>query len=162
MRMAEGVEWGLHACVLLAVLPESVAMPASRLAEFHGVPAAYMAKNLQALSRAGIVESVPGQKGGYRLARPASDITLLDVVEAIDGAEPSFRCTEIRRRGPAAVAAREYKAVCTIAQAMWRADERWRAELRSQTVGDLVRGLGEAVSPKAAVKTAAWVQEVVR
>jgi Rrf2 family protein len=161
MRMAAGVEWGVHACVLLAVLPESVPLPASRLAEYHGVPAAYMAKNLQALSRAGIVESLPGQKGGYRLARHAAAITLLDVVEAIDGAEPSFRCTEIRRRGPAAVAAREYKVVCTIAQAMWRADERWRGELRSQTIADLVRGLGRAVSPKAVAKTATWFQEVL-
>jgi Rrf2 family protein len=161
MRLAEGVEWGLHACVLLAVLPESVTLPASRLAEYHGVPAAYMAKNLQALSRAGIVESLPGQKGGYRLARSAADITLLDVVEAIDGVEPSFRCSEIRRRGPAAVPAREYKAVCTIAKAMWQADERWRAELRSQTVGDLVSGLSRAVSPKAVAKTATWFQEVL-
>src|SRR3954452_8109873 len=121
MRMAEGVEWGLHACVLLAVLPDASTLPAARLAEYHGAPAAYMAKNLQALSRAGIVESVPGQRGGYRLARPAAGITLLDVVEAIDGLQPSFRCTEIRRRGPSAVPAREYKAICTIARAMWEA-----------------------------------------
>ena len=45
---------------------------ATRLAEYHGVPAPYLAKHLQALSRAGIVESSPGPRGGYRLARPAA------------------------------------------------------------------------------------------
>jgi len=162
MKLAQGVEWGLHVCVILAVLPEDTALPAARLAEYHGVPAAYLAKNLQALVRAGLVESVPGPKGGFRLAQAPSGITLLDVVEAIDGPEPSFRCTEIRQRGPAAIAAREYRAPCTIARAMYRADEAWRAELRSQTIGDLVRGLARAVHPKAAAKAAAWFQEVMR
>src|SRR4051794_3672380 len=101
MRLAEGVEWSLHVCVILSMLPEDTTMPAARLAEYHGVPAPYLAKNLQALARAGIVESVSGPKGGYRMARPASEVTMLDVVEAIDGTEPSFRCTEIRQRGPA-------------------------------------------------------------
>ena len=54
---------------------------------------------------------------------------MLDVVEAIDGDEPAFRCTEIRRRGPAAVPAREYTKPCGIHRAFTRADEAWRAEL---------------------------------
>src|SRR5947209_8292305 len=103
MRMSDGVEWAIHCCTVLALLPPDLALPAPRLAEFHGVPPAYLAKQLQALARAGIAESVPGARGGYRLARPADEITLLDVVHAIDGPEPAFRCTEIRRRGPAAV-----------------------------------------------------------
>ena len=52
----------------------------------------------------GIVESRPGPLGGYRLARPPSDITLLDVVLAVDGDDAAFRCREIRQRGPAATA----------------------------------------------------------
>ena len=103
MKLSDGVEWGVHACVVLAVLPPDAALPAARLAEYHGVPSAYLAKHLQALARAGVLETVKGPRGGYRLARPATDITVLDVVEAIDGDEPAFRCTEIRRRGPSAV-----------------------------------------------------------
>jgi Rrf2 family protein len=162
MRLAEGVEWGLHVCVILALVPDGATLPAARLAEYHGVPAHYLAKNLQAMARAGLVESVSGPKGGFRLTKPAGQITLLEVVEAIDGPEPSFRCTEIRQRGPAAIAAREYKATCTIARAMYRADEAWRDSLRSQTIGDMVRGLARAVHPKAATKAAAWFQEVIR
>ena len=92
-------------------------------------PSAYLAKHLQALARAGVLETVKGPRGGYRLARPAAEITVLDVVEAIDGDEPAFRCTEIRRRGPSAVPAREYRTPCGIHRAFTRADEAWRAEL---------------------------------
>ena len=41
MRLSEGVEWGLHCAVLLAVMPPDTALPTSRLAEFHGVPVPY-------------------------------------------------------------------------------------------------------------------------
>ena len=117
MRLSDGVEWGVHACTVLAALPPDAALPAAKLAEYHGVPAAYLAKHLQALARAGVLETVKGPRGGYRLARPAAEITLLDVVEAIDGDEPAFRCTEIRRRGPSAVPAREYTQPCGIHRA---------------------------------------------
>ena len=161
MRMSEGVEWAIHCCTVLALLPPDTTLPGARLAEFHGVPAPYLAKSLQALTRAGITESTPGRKGGFRLARPATDISLLDLVQAIDGDDPAFTCTEIRRRGPARVAARQYTPVCSIAAAMHRAEAAWRRELAATTVADLVEGLAVIVPPDAAVKAAAWFQEVL-
>jgi len=160
MRLSEPVEWALHCATVLALLPEDGAVPAARLAEFHGVPAAYLAKTLQALSRQGIVESVPGRRGGYRLAKPPAEITLLDVVEAVEGRDPSFRCSEIRKRGPARVSPRLYSPVCSIAAAMYRADEAWRAELARTTVGDLFMELANPVPMDGAVKGANWLQEV--
>src|SRR5690242_10024706 len=129
MRIGEGVEWGLHCCVVLASLPPQRTLSATRLAEFHDLPPAYLAKHLQALSRAGIVESVPGPRGGYRLARPAETITVLEVVEAIDGEEAAFRCTEIRQCGPARVAADKYVRRCGIARTMAAAERAWQREL---------------------------------
>jgi Rrf2 family protein len=161
MRLSEGVEWGLHCAVLLSFLPEDAALPTARLAEYHGVPAAYLAKHLQALSRTGLVEAVPGPGGGYRLARPAREVSVLDVVEAIDGVEPAFRCHEIRRRGPTAIPAREYRAPCAIHAVMDRADAAWRAELASTSVADLVAMLGASAPPKAIEKGVRWFQEVL-
>ena len=161
MKLGDGVEWGLHCCTLLALLPDDAALPASRLAEFHGVPAAYLAKHLQSLSRAGIVEAEAGPRGGYRLARPPAEVTLLDVVEAVEGRAPAFRCTEIRQRGPASLPAREYRVACSITRAMHRAEDAWRSELRSQTNADLVLSLATSVNPRAATKAAAWFQEVL-
>ena len=88
MKMSEGVEWTAHACVLLAALPKGVGLPANALAEFHALAPAYMAKHMQALARAGVVESVRGAGGGYRLARAPRDISLWDIVEALEGGEP--------------------------------------------------------------------------
>ena len=161
MKISEGVEWGIHSAVLLAVLPPGMAMPTARLAEYHGVPAAYLAKHLQAMSRAGILEASQGPKGGYRLARPPADITALDVVEAIDGSEPAFRCTEIRRRGPTAMPASEYRVGCSIHVLMNRADAAWRAELEATTVADLSNQMLEHASSKAIAKAANWLQEVL-
>jgi Rrf2 family protein len=162
MRISEGVEWGVHCCTLLAVLGPGQTLPAPKLAEYHGVPPAYLAKHLQSLSRAGLVESVSGPRGGYRLARPAADITVLDVVEAIEGAEPAFRCTEIRQRGPAAVRASKYRGLCGIARVMLTAEDAWKAELRAHTMAELVEHVIDEGPPEALALGAAWLRDTAR
>lgn len=143
-------------------LPDDRALPASSLAEFHGVPGAYLAKHLQALSQAGTLEAVPGRRGGYRLGRPADEITLLDAVEATEGDAGAFRCTEIRRRGPTASPSNVYSPTCAIAVAMSRAEAAWRAGLARHTIATLLAELGASISPVVVRKTAAWIQEVAR
>ncbi|MEU7532473.1 Rrf2 family transcriptional regulator, partial [Saccharothrix sp. NPDC042600] len=101
MRMGEGVEWAVHCCLNLAWIGER-AIPATRLAAYYELPAAYLNKQLQALARAGLLTSTPGPRGGFRLARAPERITLMDVVSAVEGPDQAFRCTEIRHRGPAA------------------------------------------------------------
>lgn len=161
MKFGEGLEWSLHCCTVLGALPADVALPASRLAEFHDVPSAYLAKHLQALSRAGIVETTPGRNGGYRLARPASEVTLLDVVLAVEGDELAFRCTEIRQQGPSAVGPENYVRPCGIARAMWNAEAAWRAELGDVTIGDLVAELDETVAPEQIENAINWLNRVL-
>lgn len=161
MRLGEGVEWAAHCAVLLSAVPDGATLSAARLAEFHGVPAPYLAKSLQALAGAGIVASVPGRNGGYRLARPAADITLLDVVVAVEGDVGFFRCTEIRKRGPARVAARAYPPLCGIAAAMARAEEAWRAELAATSISELAAGVLHDASPRALELSAVWLDRAV-
>ena len=162
MKLSDGVEWGVHVVTLLAYVPEGRALTAARLAEYHGVPAAYLAKHLQALSRAEILESVQGPRGGYRLAKPARDVTVLDVIEAIEGTEPAFRCTEIRRRGPGARPAREYPLPCAIDRVMRSADTVWRASLGAVTIADLTSAVGRDAPPKSLVAGAEWMREALR
>ncbi|AUY47812.1 Rrf2 family transcriptional regulator [Streptomyces sp. CB01881] len=139
MLMGEGVEWGLHCCLALAWLEDQAPIPTGRLAEIFELPPVYLKKRLQPLVRAGVLASVPGTRGGYRLARAPEDVTLMDVVAAVEGATEAFRCTEIRRRGAGAeAAAGEFARPCGIAGAMRRAELAWRRELASQTLADLL------------------------
>src|SRR5690242_16280528 len=116
MRMSGGVEWALHCCVALTTSSRPV--PAARLAELHDVSGSYLAKQLQSLSRAGLVRSVQGKAGGYALTRDPESITVLDVVLAIEGQRPAFVCTEIRQRGPLACPPESCTTPCAIARAM--------------------------------------------
>lgn len=160
MHLSEGVEWALHCCTLLGALPDGVSLPAGKLAEYHGVPAAYLSKQLAALANAGIVDSTTGRYGGYRLARRPGDITLLDVVEAIEGDSRLYQCTEIRQRGPAAAASAAYTSPCAIARAMGRADEAWRRELSNQTIADIATEVVARAPQEALARTGAWLLSV--
>ncbi|MEU3188583.1 Rrf2 family transcriptional regulator [Streptomyces sp. NPDC006923] len=141
MKLSGGVEWALHCCVVLTTATDPV--PAARLAELHDVSASYLAKQLQALSRTGLVTSVQGKAGGYVLTRAPELISVLDVVVAVDGGRPAFVCTEIRRRGPLATPRESCTRPCAISRAMADADAAWRGALRAISVADLARSVDE-------------------
>lgn len=152
MKLGDGVEQAIHCVLVLSGLSENGVLSAAALAEFHGVSTSYLLKHLQAMAGAGLLESVPGPKGGYRLARPVDRITLLDIVVAVEGPDPAFRCSEIRQRGPSPVAAHFFKAPCAVNAAMLKAERAYRAELKKVTVADL-RGephsaLGKAITTR--------------
>ncbi|WP_433260031.1 RrF2 family transcriptional regulator [Actinosynnema sp. CS-041913] len=153
MRMSEGVEWAVHCCLNLAWTGAEHAVSAARLAAYYELPSAYLNKQLQALARDGIVASTPGPRGGFRLARAPESITLLDVVTAIEGPRPAFRCAEIRRRGPGADPADETR--CAVDQAMGQADLAWRRELAGRTLGDVMAGV-ERTAPAVPERVHRW------
>lgn len=139
MLMSEGVEWGLHCCMVLAWLEDRAPIATGKLAEMFELPPEYLKKRLQPLVREGILESTPGIRGGYRLARAPERITLMDVVGAVEGRTEAFRCTEIRRQGAGITAGKsEFAKPCGIATAMRRAELAWRRELADQTIADLI------------------------
>jgi Rrf2 family protein len=137
MKLSEGVEQAIHCVVLLAGLPEGGVLSAAALAEFHGVSPSYLLKHLQPLSVAGILEAVPGPRGGYRLVRAPQQVSLLDIVLTVEGQEPAFRCTEIRQRGPGC-ARKKPTRPCEINAAMLRAEQAYRSELARVSVADII------------------------
>ena len=141
MKLGDGVEQAIHCVAMLAGLSAGGVLSAAALAEFHGVSTSYLLKHLQALSGAGLLETLPGPKGGYRLARPAAKISLLDIVVAVEGPEPAFRCHEIRRRGPNPLPARVFTRPCAINAAMLRAEDAYRSQLRRVSIADILSDL---------------------
>ena len=153
--MSGGVEWAVHCCVVLSEAEGPV--PAQRLAEFHGISRTYLAKHLQLLSRAGLVSSTEGRVGGYVLTRPADEITVLDVVLAIEGSEPAFRCTEIRQNGPLPASPTVCRRPCGVNRVMQAAEQAWRAALREVTIADLAATVLEDAGPQTFVRVREWL-----
>lgn len=141
MKLGDGVEQAIHSVAMLAGLSDGGVLSAAAIAEFHGVSVSYLLKHLQALSGAGILETLPGPKGGYRLAKAPAAISLLDIVLAVEGPAPAFRCNEIRQRGPNPVPDRFFAKPCNISAAMLRAERVYRAELAKTSVADLITEL---------------------
>lgn len=135
--MGQGVEWAVHTCLNLTWLETGRGVSTARLAAFYDLPAPYLNKQLQGLVRAGILTSSPGPRGGFALARRPGDITLLDVVTAMEGADPLFRCEEILRQGPGGRPDVDYRSTCLVSGAMRRAELAWRQALAGRTLADL-------------------------
>ncbi|MFH8442366.1 RrF2 family transcriptional regulator [Streptomyces sp. NPDC018026] len=147
MRMSKGVEWALHTLINLDVIGGGP-MHSGRLAEAHGLSPSYLTKQLQQLAQAGLVSSVSGPHGGFRLARALEDITLLDVVEAIEGDVKAFHCTEIRCEGKIGALSPPPTRTCAVHAAMRRAEDAWRQALAAQTLAGIRADLN--VTPAAA------------
>jgi Rrf2 family protein len=148
LQISKGVEWAVHAASLMAALPEGRGLKAAALARYHELPTAYMAKQLQALSKAGLVRSSRGAHGGYRLARPAEAISLWDITAAVDGAKSAFRCLEIRQNGPCALARKDCRAPCQIAAAFAAAERAFRNSLKAVSLADLGAQFAASTPPE--------------
>ncbi|WP_108658470.1 RrF2 family transcriptional regulator [Acuticoccus kandeliae] len=159
MQLRNQVEWALHCGAILAGLPAGRYLSTKALAELHGVPKEYLSKALQGLAHAGLVESTLGPSGGYRLAKPAAEISFLDIVEAIEGKGPTFVCTEIRKNNPCRPADTCETAPCPVARAMWRADKAWRRELAAVSLADIATAVSEEVPAEILEKTRDWIAD---
>lgn len=85
-------EYALRALTYLSSQNQGELSRVHEIAESEDLPAPFLAKLLQQLARAGILTSVKGPKGGFGLARQPENITMMEVIEAVDGEEGFTRC----------------------------------------------------------------------
>ncbi|MGP1282276.1 MAG: RrF2 family transcriptional regulator [Parasphingopyxis sp.] len=159
MQISKGVEWAAHAAALMSALPPGRGLRAEALARYHGVPGPYMAKQMQALSKAGIVHAARGKHGGYRLARPAGEITLWDVMTAIEGRKPAFTCTEIRQNGPCGAEPEQCRQKCAIAAAFHAAEAAFRDHLQAVSLVEIAAGVVADSSPDHLRDVGRWLEK---
>jgi Rrf2 family protein len=100
------------------------------MAEQHGLPLELLAKVLQRLVREGLLASHQGIRGGYELARPAGDISVADVIQAIDGPLTMTACSEHDARC-------DQYPTCNVRDPLWRLKDRIVETLESCSVADL-------------------------
>jgi Rrf2 family protein len=85
VRVPQRLDYALRALVLLALQPEGEYIAAGELADHLSLPRRFVEQQVTALARAGIVRCRRGASGGCALDRAATEITALDVVEAVQG-----------------------------------------------------------------------------
>jgi Rrf2 family protein len=102
MRVSAKADYALRAAAELAAAGETVNR--ERIASAQGIPMEFLETILLELKHAGVVQSQRGARGGFRLARPARDISLADVIRAVDGPMANVRGSrpeEVEYAGPA-------------------------------------------------------------
>lgn len=129
MKQSNTVRYAVAALVRLANRDPSPVAHADGLARAAGVPRGSLPRVLTRLVRGRVLASLPGRLGGYMLARPARSITLLDVVEAVEGPV-----------GPVAQSGKPLPTDARLLEALTRASEAYRRRLRSVTLADLAGG----------------------
>src|SRR5207248_11690027 len=85
MIYSRSAEYAIRSFVYLARVPHGKFAMARQIAEQEQIPAHFLAKILQELTRKGLLRSSKGPSGGFALRTPASQIRLIDLVEALDG-----------------------------------------------------------------------------
>ncbi len=85
MRLTAKSEYGLLAMIDLACRAQDGPVSAREVSERQAVPPKYLEQLFVALRKAGLVSAVRGARGGFVLDRPAAEITVLDIVEALEG-----------------------------------------------------------------------------
>lgn len=92
VRISEGSNLAIHALAYLAHLDQVEALPVTKIAEVLGVSKDHLGKVMQRLTRQGFVNSRRGPRGGFNFARVPSEVTLLEIIEAVDGPLNSRKC----------------------------------------------------------------------
>jgi Rrf2 family protein len=85
VRVSAKTDYAIRAALELAAAEDATPVKGERIATAQSIPLRFLENILMQLRHAGLVESRRGADGGYRLAKPPEDVTLADVIRAIDG-----------------------------------------------------------------------------
>lgn len=94
LKVSQRTEYAIRAMVELAQRAGDGMIPAREIAERQQIPLRFLEQQLAALAKAGLVESHRGAGGGCKLARSASDITIADVVDVMEGTSYPMYCLD--------------------------------------------------------------------
>lgn len=144
LRLSKKADYALMAMKHLATRHDAASASAREIAEAYDIPIELMAKVLQRLVQRGLLASHQGTRGGYRLARPVSLISVADIIQAIDGPLTVTACsTEAENCG-------QYSK-CSIRDPLWRIKDRIVAALSTCSLQEMAAEvpLGDIGAPLA-------------
>jgi len=130
LRLTREAEYGLMAMAYIATRPEGELAYRKEIAKHHNIPREFLAKVLQKLSKQGLIRSYRGIRGGYLLARVPAEISLAEVVSAVDGPLALVECSRHEGCCP-------QEDVCTFQNVLWTLQESIVGMLQKISVQDL-------------------------
>jgi len=136
LKLSKKADYGLIAVKHLATHGAEGSCSATDIAELYGISTPLMAKVLQKLAKRGLVTARHGSSGGYQLARDASQITALEVINAIDGPLSITSC--VTHRGQC-----YQTSTCTVREPLRRVNESILQVLGTVTISQLNEEPGE-------------------
>jgi Rrf2 family protein len=137
LRLSKKADYALIAMKHLALRPDQAASSAREIAEQYDIPIELMAKVLQRLAREGLLASHQGTRGGYQLSRSPSDISVADVIQAVDGPLTVTACSTEEENC-------EQYSKCSVRDPLWKIKERILVALQTCSVTELA---AEAAEP---------------
>ncbi|HYR69214.1 MAG TPA: Rrf2 family transcriptional regulator [Candidatus Dormibacteraeota bacterium] len=130
LRFTREAEYGLLAMTYIATRPDGELAYRREIAEHHNIPREFLAKVLQKLSRRGLIKSYRGIRGGYLLARVPAEISIADVVCAVDGPLALVECARPDGTCP-------QDEICGVRNVLWGLQDEILGMLKRVTVKDL-------------------------
>ena len=131
MKYSQATNYALHTMMYFVALPLGKTIGVQQLAELQELSPTYLSKILTRLVKAGMIESTPGVKGGYKLTRNKEDISFLDVIHAIEGTASLFHCDD----------GKDHQG-CLIQGVMTQAEQQMETYLKERKLVELVGKLG--------------------
>ncbi len=134
MKLSLSTEYAIHSLFYLAMQGNQRLVLVQEIANAQNISESYLAKVFQVLTKAGLVKSFRGPKGGYLLARKPRDISLKKIVETMEGNTPIFKCDDQKRNC-------DFLGDCIIRDVMAKAESRMFEVLESTNLADLLTKL---------------------
>lgn len=130
LRLSKRSDYALIALRHLATQGDKPSASARELAERFDIPVELLAKVLQKLARAGLLVSHQGLRGGYVLARPAAEISVADIIVAVDGPLTVTACSDQDQSC-------DQYSKCNVRDPLWRLKDRIVSALATCTLAEL-------------------------
>ncbi|RAV05148.1 Rrf2 family transcriptional regulator [Paenibacillus sp. YN15] len=127
MKYSQATDYALHTMLHLVMAPPDKPVGVQVLADKLGVSRTYLSKMMTQLVKAGLIQSVSGVNGGYRLKQRGEDISFLDIIQAIEGTNSIFECSLAHGSG------------CVVKQVVAQAEQLMEQYLKGKTIADVAQ-----------------------
>lgn len=156
LHMKTGVEQSVYAVLLLNMLPDRAVLPGEAISRQLGVSPTYFQKLLRKLVSAGLITSVAGVKGGFKLQKKPEDICVFDIYQAIEGQQSLYSPSGVLGD---LLALEKQERCCLLSGLMEDAESAWKAVMQKETIAGLSAKMNEEQFRGKTAALQNWLEE---